>query len=192
VKEDSPLEIHTKDAGDRTPPMLNILKQVDTTFRPVPHVSNRRRVTSYLAKGGLRVDFLTPNEGRETDSPQPLPAFQTDAQPVRFLDFLIHEPVPAALLHDAGIYVDVPAPQRFAVHKLIVSRRRHEGEAKADKDVLQAAALLDILAQKRPHELRAAWQEASGRGRTWHRLLKEGVSRLVPQTREDLLKTVQW
>lgn len=48
---------------DSTAPVLDILKEVDKTFRAVPHVVDGRRVTSYAAKGGMRVDFLTPNEG---------------------------------------------------------------------------------------------------------------------------------
>jgi hypothetical protein len=175
---------------DRTPPVIDVLKEVDKSFRPVPHVSDRRRVTSYVAKGGLRVDFLTPNEGRETGSPQRLPAFQTDAQPLRFLDFLIHDPVPAVILHNAGIYVNVPAPERYAVHKLIVSRRRLEGVAKRDKDVQQAGALLEVLAQKRPLELKEAWREASGRGQRWRDHLAEGTSQLAPRSRDLTLKSV--
>jgi hypothetical protein len=146
--------------GDSTPPVLEILKEVDKTFRAIPHVVDGRRVTSYTAKGGLRVDFLTPNEGQETGKPQALPALQTDAQPLRFLDFLIHDPEPAVILHGAGIHVHVPAPARYAVHKLIVSRRRPEGLAKRDKDLQQADALFEVLGQKRPSELKLAWQEA--------------------------------
>ena len=67
---------------DHTPPILEILKGVNKTFRAVPHTNDGRRATSYVAKGGLRVDFLTPNEGPDTDRPQGLPAFQTDAQPL--------------------------------------------------------------------------------------------------------------
>jgi hypothetical protein len=114
------------------------------------------------------VDFLTPNEGPETDRPQRLAAYQTDAQPLRFLDYLIHEPEPAVVLHGAGIYVHVPAPERFALHKLIVSRRRHRtAGAKKDKDIKQAELLLVALVQKRPHELKLAWREAYDCGQTW-------------------------
>src|SRR5205085_3470761 len=114
----------------------------------------KQQTTSYQTKSKLRVDFLTPNEGPDTDEPQPLPALQTDAEPLRFLDFLIYEPEPAVILHEAGIYVLVPAPQRYAVHKLIISRRRPEGTAKRDKDLRQAEVLLELLAQKRPYELK--------------------------------------
>lgn len=175
---------------DQTPPVLDVLKEIDSTFRAIPHMHDSRRTTSYQAKGGLRVDFLTPNEGPDTDEPQPLPAFQTDAQPLRFLDFLIHDPEPAVVLHNAGIYVHVPAPERYAVHKLIVSRRRRQGAAKQDKDILQAEALLDILAQKRPHELKSAWEEANARGPTWRELLAEGLGKLKPRPRDSLLKII--
>ena len=175
---------------DRTPPVLEILKQVDKTFRAVPNLHDERRVTSYRAKGGLRVDFLTPNEGPDTEAPQPLPAFQTDAQPLRFLDFLIYKPEAAVVLHDAGVYVLVPAPERYAVHKLIVSRRRHEGVAKRDKDLQQSEALLDLLAKKRPHELKAAWDEAFKRGQRWRQLLVEGLSLLGSRTRDTTIKAI--
>lgn len=176
--------------GDSTPPALDILKEVDATFRAVPHVVDGRRVTSYVAKGGLRVDFLTPNEGGDTGEPQTLPALQTDAQPLRFLDFLIHEPEPAVLLHGPGIYVQVPAPARYAVHKLIVSRRRPEGVAKRDKDIHQAAALITVLAQKRPDDLRLAWTEAHNRGPTWRALLHQGLGAVNGESRDWLLKVV--
>ncbi len=176
-------------AKDRTPPILDVLKEADSTFRPVPTI-HKGRVTSYTAKSGLRVDFLTPNEGPDTDTPQPLPALQTGAQPLRFLDFLIYEPEPAVILHDAGVYVNVPAPQRYAVHKLIISRRRPEGAAKRDKDIQQAEALLGFLWQKRPHELRTAWEEAYQKGKEWRRLLIEGMSELTPLVRDGILKVI--
>lgn len=176
--------------GDSTPPVLEILKEVDKTFRAIPHVDDGRRVTSYTSKGGLRVDFLTPNEGKETGKPQALPALQTDAQPLRFLDFLIHDPEPAVILHGAGIHVHVPAPARYAVHKLIVSRRRPEGLAKRDKDLQQADALFEVLGQKRPNELRLAWQEANKRGPSWRELLNQGLAAVSGTGRDWLLKAI--
>jgi len=172
------------------PPVLDLLKSVDETFRPVPHM-HEKTVASYVAKGGLRVDFLTPNEGGDTDIPQPLRAFQTDAEPLRFLDFLIHEPESAVLLHNAGIYVLVPSPQRFAVHKLIVSRRRRQGAAKRDKDVKQSAALLEVLNDKTPYELKSAWEEAYRRGSTWQNLLSEGLGSISAPTRDKVLRTIE-
>jgi hypothetical protein len=175
--------------GDTTRPMVEILRELDPTFRPVPHI-DPHRAASYIAASGLRIDFLTPNRGGDTERAQNLPALKTDAQPLRFLDFLIREPEPAILLHGAGVLVSVPAPHRYALHKLIVARRRREGDPKREKDLLQAQGLLDALVRRRPHELRAAWAEAFGRGKTWRRLLGEGLGLLHPAIRDHVLRTV--
>jgi hypothetical protein len=176
---------------DQIPPLLEVLKNVDKTFRAVPRVGQHNAATSYVAKGGLRIDVLTPNEGPNTDQAQALPALQSDAEPLRFLDFLIYEPQHAVLLHNDGVLVTVPAPERFAVHKLIVSIRRPVGTAKRDKDLSQAGALLEVLAEKRPIELADAWKEASQRGKKWSQLLLEGASRLAARSRDITLKVVK-
>jgi hypothetical protein len=176
--------------GDQTPPMLQVLKGVDKAFREVPTTSSLPGTTSYSARGGMRVDFLTPNEGADTDDPQVFPALQTAAQPLRFLDFLIHDPVHAVLLHGAGILVKVPAPERFAVHKLMLTRRRTGATAKSGKDALQASALLEVLADRRPQDLRAAWQEAWARGPTWRKLLLGGMGEITPGARDKTLAAV--
>ena len=106
------------------------------------------------------------------------------------MDYLIHEPEPAVILYDAGIYVHVPSPARYAVHKLIVSRRRQEGAAKRGKDVQQAEALLRVLAETRPHDLKQAWNEAHSRGPRWRQLLFEGLSEVNGFTRDLTLKAV--
>jgi hypothetical protein len=172
------------------PSIVDALQKVDPSFRPIPGMRNPLAVTSYAAKAGIRVEFLTPNEGPDTDEPAALPALGTDAQQLRFLDFLIHEPEGAVVLHGDGIFVQVPSPQRYAVHKLIVARRRHEGAIKASKDLEQAEALLEALIRKRPHELRATWAEASKRGKKWRQLMGEGIGLIAPEVRDLTLKTV--
>ena len=110
-----------------------------------------------------------------------LPALDIGAQALAFLDFLIREPVRSALLHEAGVAVVVPAPNRFAVHKLIVAARRSE-LAKSTKDVDQAAALIDAFeATGRQFELREAFEEAWSRGPAWRSALRAGLSRLPPR-----------
>jgi hypothetical protein len=175
---------------DRTPPMLDVLKEADRTFKEIPRISHHQGATSYMAKGGLRVDFVTPNEGPDTDRPQNLPALQTDAQPLRFLDFLIHEAEHAVVLHGPGIYVRVPAPERYAVHKLILATRRPTGIAKRDKDLHQAEVLIEALTDKRPEALKQVWEEAYGRGKRWRASLLMGMSQLTPAIRDLLLRTL--
>ena len=176
--------------GDQTPPVLEVLKKVDKTFRPLPHMHDEHSVTSYRANNGLGVDFLTPNEGPDSDTPQRLPALRTDAEPLRFLGYLIRDPEPAVVLHESGIYVKVPSPERYAVHKLIVARRRPAGVAKQEKDIQQAAALLELLAQKRSYELKTVWKEAYQSGKSWSQLLGDGLSQLPAAVRDRALKTI--
>jgi hypothetical protein len=174
---------------DHTSPILDTLKNVDPAFREVPNL-HPGQTTSYGTPKGIRIDFLTPNTGPDTDVPASLPALGTYAQQLRFLDFLIRDPEPAAILHGVGVNVLVPAPHRFALHKLIVSRRRQEGAAKRDKDILQAQSLLEVLVQKRRYELRSAWGEAFSRGKRWKQLLGEGLSQVTSEIRDLTLKTV--
>jgi hypothetical protein len=177
--------------GDKTArPMLEILKEADETFREIPHTAGHRFATSYVAQGGLRVDFVTPNEGPDADAPRRLPALQTDAQPLRYLDFLIHDPSPAVLLHGAGIYLHVPAPERYAVHKLILSLDRPAAVAKRDKDLQQAGQLIEILVDRRPEDLKTAWEEAHARGPKWRSLLLQAMRHLAPRARDLLLKAL--
>lgn len=170
--------------------MYEVLKRIDPTYRKVPRLSRDPHATSYVAEDGLRVDFLTPNVGPDTDEAHPLPAFQTEAQPLRFLDFLIHDPEAAVVLHGPGIYVQVPAPERYAVHKLIVSQRRRVGAAKAEKDLAQAEALIEVLSVKRQPALRGAWEEAYRRGPKWRLHLLNGLGLVAPHARDRMLKLI--
>lgn len=173
---------------DTTVPMIDVLKKVDESFTPIPHLHDGRRSVAYRAADGVRVDFLTPNAGPDTDRPRRLKALGTDAEPLRFLDFLIRDPEPSVVLHDAGVYVLVPAPERYAVHKLIVAQRRvGPNNAKRPKDLLQAEGLLDRLLEIRPERLREVWQEAEGRSAKWASYLLDGLGNISPAVRDRVL-----
>jgi hypothetical protein len=174
--------------GAETLPMIEVLKGVDKTFREIPNISGNGPAASYTARGGIRVDFVTPNEGADTDTLQMLPALGTNAQPLRFLDFLIRDPAPAVLLHGSGIYVHVPAPERYAVHKLILSLYRPAAIAKRDKDLRQAERLIEALAGTRPGALKDVWEEAYERDPHWRKFLLEGMRNLAPRARDLMLK----
>jgi hypothetical protein len=176
---------------DTTAPMLDVLKAVDESFRAIPHVHDGRRSVTYRAADGVRVDFLTPNEGPDSDKPRRLPALGTDAEPLRFLDFLIRSPEPAVVLYGAGIYVLVPAPERYAVHKLIVAQRRMgPGNIKRSKDLLQSEALLDRLVEARPDELRDIWHEAESRSAKWSNYMLAGLADIDAMVRDRTLAVV--
>jgi hypothetical protein len=163
-------------------PLIDILTSVDTGFFAVPNLAGPHVAASYTRPGGYRVDILTTNRGAERDRPVKLPSLQSDAVPLRFLDYLLKDTIEAAILTRFGALVNVPAPERYAVHKLIVSTmRRDTGESavKADKDVYQAGILIEALSTKRRQEdLAAAWREAWDRGEGWRTRLTAAVARL--------------
>ena len=174
--------------GDSTPPMLDVLKAVDATFAEVPDAADSRKTTKFVNAGKFAVEFLTPN--RSSDDYQGKPARMptlggASATPLRFLDFLIHEPQRSVLLHKYGVGVTVPAPERYAVHKLIVAAERGgQDAAKRLKDVAQSEMLVDAMIQVRMKELLAdALREALARGPAWRAAVERGLSMASPQTR---------
>ncbi len=190
------ISMHVEDAIEV--PFEEVLKSVDPGFRAIGTLKGNSTTRYALGKGKYRVEVLTPNEGPDSDAPVHLPALQSDGQPLRFLDFLIHDEVKAVVLHGDGILVNVPAPERFAIHKLLLSRLRletAESQAKAEKDLRQAAELMDVLIEQRPYELRDLWQEAWNRGPKWRQHLDEALDlterrSALPQIKERLLSLV--
>jgi len=156
-------------------------------FFPVPALDPKLPSTSFKIRGReLRVDFLTPLVGPESDRPVFLPALGVSAHPLRFLDFLIENPVQSVVLGGSGILVNVPDPSRFAFHKLWISGRRQVSEqTKAAKDRRQAGDLLEVLLEDRPADLPAAW-EALLRNKAVTRAVHEAIRRLAPELRERL------
>ena len=149
-------------------------------FLPVPAFSPSAPSTSFKVRGrGLRVDLVTPAQGA-SDKPIPVPRFNTAAAPVRYLEYLLDEHQPAAVVDGGGVLVNVPAPARFAVHKLLVAQGRPTAfQTKAAKDVAQAARVLDALEALRPGDVAMAWREAAARGDRWRRALARGRTLLA-------------
>ena len=131
------------------------------------------------------VEFLTPAFGDETV--KPLPALGICAQGLNYLNFLIADPIPAVALYRSGVLVQVPRPERFAIHKLIVADRRKEGAdaAEARKDREQAAILIDVLLQDRPDDLSEALSDARSLGPRWAARIAASLH-LMPRTDEVL------
>ena len=157
-------------------------------FDPVPGVDGRQVWKWRQNKGTAMVEFLTPAFGDETV--KPLPALGVSAQALNYLNFLIAEPIPAVALYRSGVLVQIPRPERFAIHKLIVADRRKAGpdQAKARKDRGQAAFLVRILAEDRPDDLREAYQDALSHGPRWRERIEASLKRL-PET-EAILRAL--
>ena len=186
------ISVAVEDAS--APPVMDALRQADETFEPILRPGRGIMATSYQSET-VKIEFLTPMRGPEEVAPVSLPSLGTMAQPLRFLDFLIFEEVPAVVLHRSGVLVNVPDPVRYAWHKLIVSQRRAPFAAqKAQKDVLQAEALFDVLAQDRPEDVLRLWQELSGPGRkNWQEIAMGGFRRMASDVQTKvgtILKTL--
>jgi hypothetical protein len=181
--------------SDSMPPILDVLRQVDPSFAPVPNTFYPGQVTRFRARNsGYAVEFLTPNRGsdRNTGKPAEMPALGgASATPLRYLDHLIYEPIRSVVLHKGGIPVTVPSPQRFAVHKLIVAAQRKQNPAKADKDILQAEQLIRASLAKRGLSLFEAWNDAWERGPSWRASLKQGVSMMRNEIKTDFLVSME-
>lgn len=147
-------------------------------FDPVPGMPDRQVWKWRQNRGEALVEFLTPAFGDETV--KPLPALGVSAQALNYLNYLIADPIPAIALYRSGVLVQIPRPERFAIHKLIVADRRRGGadQAKARKDRGQAAFLIGILAQDRPDDLAEALADAQARGPRWRQRIGASLSRM--------------
>jgi hypothetical protein len=183
----------SENIGESIEPPLKILQGVDESFRQVPNISDPFVSTRYRNKQDYLVDFLTPNRGSQHHQGKVVrmrALAGSGAEPLRHLDFLIHEPERSVLLHAGGVPVAIPRAERYAVHKLIVAVDR-VNQAKSVKDIEQAAILIDALSVRRPAELAEAWETAWSTGKEWRRKLESGRARLPTEAQGTLKRVVE-
>jgi hypothetical protein len=177
LAQDHGISVALDDTMER---VLDSIIEIDATFREVPSLQGGVKSSAFVNDRGYKVEFLVPNRGSDdyASNLTAMPALGgVAAQPLRFLDFLIRNPVRSVILHSAGVSVTVPAPERYAVHKLIVATRRADRE-KIAKDVGQSAFLIEALAGFRSLELAEVWIEAWQRGTKWQDALRRGKTML--------------
>ena len=137
------------------------------------------RAAAFVNDRGFRVEFLSPNRGSDDHQAglTPLPsAGGASGLPLRYLDDLIESPDRSVLLHGAGVPVLVPRPERYAVHKVMVSAARRD-EAKAREDAEQAGFLFGALSIDRRDDLTEAIGTAAAKGLKWRSQLAKGARR---------------
>jgi hypothetical protein len=174
-----------RDHGARAdPPLAKRLEALGLT--PAATLDPKGRTGRWRdATGQASLDFLAPGLGPDLE-PVLLDALGVYAEQLRFLNYLIANPVPAVALYRSGILVRVPQPARYAIHKLIVSQERAaHAAAKARKDVAQARAIILAMVQDRPYELGEAYREALDGGPRWQELIGRALA-LAPDLREVL------
>jgi hypothetical protein len=146
------------------------LNALEMGFFPVPRLSRSEPSTSYAIRGRtLRVDLLTPMRKGQS-APVFLRRLNAAALPLRYLDYLIADPVDAVLLAGMPCLVKVPQPARYALHKLIISQERDVASAaKKQKDLQQAISLIEVLRADRPGDLQLARTALIEHGPGWVR-----------------------
>lgn len=187
VAQDYGVSVALDDELDQ--PFFDVLRGVSSDFRAVSKPLEPAKVARYVLPDGFAVDVLTTSRGGADEPSSRLKPLRTDATPLRFMDFLLRETIDAATLHEDGVLVRVPAPARFAVHKLIISRKRGPANPKSPKDFHQAVSLIEALGVIDPFALRDAYGEARDRGPEWRKLLDEAVTLLPASARAVLENT---
>jgi hypothetical protein len=128
----------------------------------------------------LRLDFVTPMH-RIRGTPFKHPKLGMTVEPLPFIEFSLELVEQAVLLSPEGaVLVNVPNPARFAVLALLVAG---EGKGalhtKAAEGLGRAAALMQYLAERRPHEITEAFGDARSRGKLWASRLNAGIARFA-------------
>lgn len=126
---------------------------------------------------GVALDVLTPRR-RGSEAVARHEGLGIWAQALAYLEFGLVEPIDAVVLYREGIHVRIPAPERYAIHKLIIaSVRTDTHRAKVEKDLAQAESLIEVLTESRPHELARALDDARKRGRKWRDAINDSLVR---------------
>lgn len=154
-----PLE---KDLGE-------ILRESGIDFVEVPPLEHGKPSIKFKEQGRSRFtfDLLVPAPGTDYEVTH-VPELRTHAGALPYLRYLVSQSQPGVALSTQGIvHARVPLPERFALHKLLVSQLRVGRTEKSRKDRRQAAILIAALAELHPGALPEAYEATpkSVRGR---------------------------
>jgi hypothetical protein len=156
--------------------LLAILRRADPSFVSQIGLDPRVPPKRFRSAAGLDVDVLTRYRSRADDErPIVIPGLRCSAQPLRYLEFLMQDPMTAVALYGAGIQTLVPQPARYAVHKLIVAQVRTDGSTKRAKDLAQSKELIEALAASDPHSVPEAIENACRRGVKWSMHIEQSL-----------------
>ncbi len=157
------------------------IESLEMGFLPVSGLAGKTGATCLNPKEpDFRLDFLTPRH-RGGDAPVVHPQLHVTLQPLRFIEYILENVVQVAVFSAEGCgIVNVPHPARYAVHKLLLyGERSGSFTQKANKDLAQAAALMDWFKIHRPWEMEEAWQDMLKRGRGWAGRVERGIKALA-------------
>ena len=139
--------------------LREMLRESGIEFVDVPALSHKDPSTKLKESGRSRFTFdvLVPARGEEAEIVA-VPELGIHATGLPYLAYLLGETQMGAALSSQGVAaVRIPVPERFALHKLVVSRLRKGRSAKSLKDLQQASALIAALGELYPGALENAY-----------------------------------
>ena len=128
----------------------------------------------------LRLDFVT--SMTRDGAPVEMPDMNLALEPLKFMEFSLEQTVQGCVFSNLGAcVVNLPAPERLAVHKLIVYGERPARErTKSMKDLLQAVSLASYFLENGQADVfNSAWRDAIGRGKGWLTRVTQGRDALL-------------
>ncbi len=145
---DEPLEMVMESESDMASPedgALGVLKGVDKTY-----TRNEERTFQAINASGFVVDLLRPLHPTHP----PLIGKDDRLNPIAItgLDWLLEGAMDVVAIDHDGVPMNlrVPDPRIFAAHKLWLSQRPDRKPGKRDRDASQAAALAQLLQERKP------------------------------------------
>lgn len=183
IAANASVQIALKPKGSVTPG--DVLESLKMGFAPVPTLNPKFHSTSYHIRGNeLRVDLLTTTRGKP-EGEQFIPSLNSYAQRMLFMDYLIEGAIQLPLIGPRkAVMVNTPAPERFALHKLLVSESRPSAMiVKAEKDRRQALEVLQVLLDEAPDSVETAVHDLVGRGPGWRKRLYRAIERMAVEAR---------
>jgi hypothetical protein len=127
-------------------------------FAEIPQLDKRKPSTSFKEAGNsfFQVDLLAPSATGDIGAVR-VPELKAHATALPYLKYLLMESQQSLILAREGCcMVRVPTPERFGIHKLLVSQLRKQRSEKAAMDISQASVLIAVLAERHPGALEAA------------------------------------
>jgi len=134
------------------PALIDMLRETGIKFFEVPALNRRQHPTSFKEGGRsrLKIDLLVPSPGEGYPTIR-VPELKAYAKGLPYLRYLLTDSQEVPVLSPHGVVlVRVPVPERYAIHKLIVSQLRSKSSSKPGKDLRQAATLIEALIERFP------------------------------------------
>lgn len=162
-------------AADVRVDVPSAIESLSMGFMPLKSLSTYQKAD----EPDFQIDFLT-TMGRSGEEAVYNESLKLRLLPLRFMEFSLEDPFQSVVLgNNAPIVVNLPRPEKYALHKLLVAAERSgDYKDKARKDLTQAASLIHYLMASDPDALREASANLHSRGAGWTKRLQAGLKTL--------------